>query len=58
MLTFLAIAAKSRYIVDSYEDEATAVLGKDAQGAMAVVKIVLKPKAVFLRRETARRRSS
>ncbi|HEX5037929.1 MAG TPA: OsmC family protein [bacterium] len=47
MLTFLAIAAKSRYVVDSYEDEATAILGKDAQGAMAVVKIVLKPKAVF-----------
>lgn len=47
MLTFLAIAAKSRYIVDSYEDEATAVLGKNAAGEMAVVKVILKPKAVF-----------
>jgi organic hydroperoxide reductase OsmC/OhrA len=47
MLTFLAIAAKSRYVVDSYEDEATAILGKDAQGTMAVVKIVLKPQVVF-----------
>jgi organic hydroperoxide reductase OsmC/OhrA len=47
MLTFLAIAAKNRYVVDSYEDETTAILGKDAQGAMAVVKIVLKPKVVF-----------
>jgi organic hydroperoxide reductase OsmC/OhrA len=47
MLTFLAIAAKSRYVVDSYEDEATAILGKNAEGAMAVTKIILKPKAVF-----------
>ena len=47
MLTFLAIAAKSRYVVDSYEDEATAILRKDAQGNMAVVKIVLKPKVIF-----------
>jgi organic hydroperoxide reductase OsmC/OhrA len=47
MLTFLAIAAKSRYVVDTYEDEATAILGKNAEGSMAVVKIILKPKAVF-----------
>lgn len=47
MLTFLAIAAKSRYVIDSYEDETTAILGKDPQGNMAVVKIVLKPKVVF-----------
>jgi len=47
MLTFLAIAAKSRYVVDSYEDETTAILDKNAEGAMAVTKIVLRPKAVF-----------
>lgn len=47
MLTFLAIAAKSRYVVDTYEDEVTAVLGKNENGAVAVTKIVLKPKVVF-----------
>ena len=47
MLTFLAIAAKSRYVVDSYEDEATAILGKNAEGAMAVTKIILKPTVIF-----------
>jgi organic hydroperoxide reductase OsmC/OhrA len=47
MLTFLAIAAKSRYVVDSYEDEATAVLGKNAEGNVAVTKIILKPKVAF-----------
>jgi organic hydroperoxide reductase OsmC/OhrA len=47
MLTFLAIAAKSRYVVDAYEDEATAILGKNAEGQTAVVKIVLRPKVVF-----------
>src|SRR5512134_3385223 len=47
MLTFLAIAAKSRYIVDSYEDETTAILDKNAEGAMAVTKIVLRPKVFF-----------
>jgi organic hydroperoxide reductase OsmC/OhrA len=47
MLTFLAIAAKSRYVVDSYEDEATAILGKNAEGNDAIMKITLRPTAVF-----------
>lgn len=47
MLTFLAVAAKSRLVVDSYEDEAVAVLDKNANGKLCVTKTVLKPRVVF-----------
>ncbi len=48
MLTFLAIAAKSKLIVQSYEDHAVAHLGKNAQGKLCVIKITLNPKVNFL----------
>jgi peroxiredoxin-like protein len=47
MLTFLAVAAKSQLTVDSYEDRAVGTLEKNANGKMAVTKVVLKPKIVF-----------
>jgi organic hydroperoxide reductase OsmC/OhrA len=47
MLTFLAIAAKSRLTLDSYEDEVTAVLEKNAEGRLSVTKIILRPKTRF-----------
>lgn len=51
MLTFLALAAKKRLIVDSYTDDASGVLGKldtEAGGSkMAVTAITLRPKVVF-----------
>ena len=47
MLTFLAIASKKRYIVDSYRDEAFGVLEKNADGNLAVTKITLRPEAKF-----------
>lgn len=47
MLTFLAVAAKSRLQVDKYEDEPVAELGKDAAGVMCVTKITLQPKVTF-----------
>lgn len=47
MLTFLAVAAKSRLVVDAYEDQAEATLGKNAAGKMAVVKVLLRPKVTF-----------
>jgi organic hydroperoxide reductase OsmC/OhrA len=47
MLTFLAVAANRSYVVDSYSDEAVAVLDKNADGKMAVVKAILAPKVVF-----------
>jgi organic hydroperoxide reductase OsmC/OhrA len=47
LLTFLAIASMSNYVVEEYEDEAVAVLEKNNEGKMAVTKIHLKPKVKF-----------
>lgn len=47
MLTFLAIASKKRFVVDSYDDDATAVMEKNADGKMAVTKATLRPKTTF-----------
>jgi organic hydroperoxide reductase OsmC/OhrA len=47
MLTFLAMAAKKRYVVDSYTDKAVGVLGKDSTGHLAMTKVTLRPKVAF-----------
>ena len=47
MMTFLALAAKVKWPVASYEDKAEAFLGKNAKGQMAVVKIRLNPVVQF-----------
>jgi organic hydroperoxide reductase OsmC/OhrA len=47
MLTFLSIAALKGYIVDSYQDEATGVLGKNAHGKTMIKRITLRPKVIF-----------
>ena len=48
MLFFLAIARIKKFPVASYEDQATAILGKNEDGAMAVTKVVLRPKVTFV----------
>src|SRR5689334_13503611 len=47
MLTFLAIAAKKRLVVDSYRDEAVGVLSKDASGNLAITRVTLHPRVNF-----------
>lgn len=47
MLTFLAIAAVRRLVVDSYEDEPVAELGKNDQGKVMVARLTLRPRATF-----------
>jgi organic hydroperoxide reductase OsmC/OhrA len=47
MLTFLALAARKRYVVDSYRDQAVGVLGKDATGSLAMTKVTLRPEVTF-----------
>jgi organic hydroperoxide reductase OsmC/OhrA len=47
MLTFLAIAARKKYVVDSYHDEAVGVLAKDAAGRLAVTRVTLRPQVRF-----------
>ena len=47
MLTFLALAAKKRYIVDGYNDLAVGVLDKDAAGHLAMTRVTLRPLVTF-----------
>jgi organic hydroperoxide reductase OsmC/OhrA len=47
MLTFLAIASMKKYIVESYEDKAVAILEKNEKSKMAVTKLYLRPKITF-----------
>lgn len=47
MLTFLAVAARSRLHVTSYADEAVAHLEKDDEGVLRVTRVDLYPKIEF-----------
>ncbi|AIW16109.1 OsmC family protein [Vibrio tubiashii] len=47
MLTFLGIAAKRRYIIDSYTDEAVGFLEEDSSGRSSVTRVILRPKIEF-----------
>lgn len=47
MLTFLAVASKSGYVVKSYDCKAVAKMGKNAEGRMSVTEIDLTPVIVF-----------
>lgn len=43
MLTFLAIAARRRWLVDRYEDSATGWMEKNDAGKLAVTRVTLRP---------------
>lgn len=47
MLTFLAIAAKKRLVLDSYEDAAVGHMTKNEKGKLWVSEVVLRPKVRF-----------
>ncbi len=47
MLTFLAVAARRRLVVDRYEDSARGVLEKNDEGRLAITRVVLRPRIVF-----------
>ena len=47
MLTFLAVASKFRFVVDSYTDEAVGYLEKNENGKLAVTRIELNPQISF-----------
>jgi organic hydroperoxide reductase OsmC/OhrA len=47
MLWFLSIAAKRKFLVESYRDEAVGVMAKDADGRLAMTQVTLRPRAVF-----------
>jgi organic hydroperoxide reductase OsmC/OhrA len=47
MLTFLYLAAKGGYVVDSYEDDAVGTMAKNARGKLFVSKVALRPRIAF-----------
>lgn len=47
MLTFLAIAARKRFVVDAYEDAAVGVMTKNEAGRLFVSRCTLRPRITF-----------
>lgn len=47
MLSFLMVAAKKRFVVDAYEDEAVGFLTKNAKGKMHLGRCVLSPRITW-----------
>ncbi len=47
MLSFLYIAAKRGFCVDSYADDAVGILEKGQSQRLAMTRVTLRPKAVF-----------
>jgi len=47
MLTFLAIAAKKRWVVERYAGDAVGTLGKNEEGRMAILDVALHPEIEF-----------
>jgi organic hydroperoxide reductase OsmC/OhrA len=48
MLFFLSFAATGGFVIDRYEDEAIGDMGKNARGAMAMLKVILRPKITWV----------
>ncbi len=55
MLWFLSIAVEKNYVVESYEDNAEGVLGKNEEGKSAMTKVTLKPQVNFGSKHTPSR---
>ncbi len=47
MLFFLFIAAKRKFVVDEYVDNAVGVMEKNEEGKMAMTQVTLRPKIKF-----------
>lgn len=47
MLFFLSFAAAGGWRVDDYSDDGLGVMGKNAAGRMAMVRVTLRPRVVF-----------
>lgn len=47
MLWFLSIAAQRGFVVESYRDEATGVMAKNASRKLAMTRVTLRPEVQF-----------
>ncbi len=47
MLTFLAVAAKKKFVLDEYVDDAVGFLEKNAEGKLAITRVTLRQRLRF-----------
>ena len=47
MLWFLSLAAGGGWLIDEYTDQAMGVMGRNASGRMAMVRVTLRPRVTF-----------
>lgn len=47
LLTFLALAARKRFVVDTYVDAASGVMERNSKGRYWVSRVTLRPKVTF-----------
>ena len=47
MLFFLMLAAKRKFVVDEYIDDAVGLMDKDGDGKMAITRVTLRPQIKF-----------
>ena len=47
MLTFLWLAARAGYLVESYRDEAVGLMAENGQGRLAMTRVTLRPRVIF-----------
>jgi organic hydroperoxide reductase OsmC/OhrA len=52
MLWFLSLAAEQGFVVESYDDTAEGALGKNAEGRVAMTRVVLRPRIAYGARAT------
>jgi organic hydroperoxide reductase OsmC/OhrA len=47
MLWFLSLAAKRGFVIDRYRDTAVGIMGRDGEGRLAMLEVVLRPLVTF-----------
>ncbi len=47
MLWFLSVAAKKGYVVEKYNDDATAIMAKNEKGKLAITRVILQPNVTY-----------
>src|SRR5205085_2609927 len=47
MLTFLAIAAKKKFVLDEYVDDAVGIMEKNSEGRLAITQVTLRQRLKF-----------
>jgi organic hydroperoxide reductase OsmC/OhrA len=48
MLTFLYLAAKKKFVIDSYRDDAVGYMEKNEQDRLAITRVTLRPDVKFI----------